>query len=128
MIKGHIKTFEVSLMFNLNPLNEGLWSDPLLFSPQHDRRPMGVICTDIMARMPPHLLEPCPDVGLDVFHQMTEMDWTIGIGEGASDENMAGLSHRGLPSPHRGCGLTWGVIRDSGGIELSFTGPIFGKL
>jgi len=42
-----------------------------------------------MALMPAHLLESHPDVGLDVFHEMAQVDRAVGIGQGAGDEDFA---------------------------------------
>jgi hypothetical protein len=39
-----------------------------------------------------HLLEAHPDVGLDVFDQMAEMDAAVGIGQGGGDEDFAGYT------------------------------------
>jgi hypothetical protein len=36
-----------------------------------------------------HLLKAHPDVGLDVFDQMAEVDGAVGVGQGAGDEDVA---------------------------------------
>jgi hypothetical protein len=39
--------------------------------------------------MPLHFLETHPNVGLNVFHQMAEMDAAVGVGQGGSNENFS---------------------------------------
>jgi len=39
------------------------------------------------------LLEAHPHIGLDVLKHMAKMDGTIGIGQGAGDEDLAWLGH-----------------------------------
>jgi hypothetical protein len=38
-------------------------------------------------------LEPNPDISLNVFQQVAEVNGTIGIGQGAGDEDLAWLGH-----------------------------------
>jgi hypothetical protein len=42
-----------------------------------------------MALMPAHLLKSDPDIGLDVFDKMSEVDRAVGIGQGAGDKDFA---------------------------------------
>ena len=84
---------EVGLMLLGDAGDELLGRDALLARAQHDRRAVGVVGADVPAVVTAHLLEPRPDVGLDVLDQMTDVDRTIGIGEGAGDEDVAGLAH-----------------------------------
>jgi hypothetical protein len=50
---------------------------------------VGVVGADIMAFMPAHLLKSDPDIGLDVFDKMSEVDRAVGIGQGAGDEDFS---------------------------------------
>ena len=84
---------KVGLMFGGDPGDELLGRDALLARAQHDRRAVGVVGADVPAVVTAHLLEPRPDVGLDVLDQMTDVDRAIGIGQGAGDEDVAGLGH-----------------------------------
>jgi hypothetical protein len=42
-----------------------------------------------MALMPAHLLKSDPDIGLDVFDKMSEVDRAVGVGQGAGDKDFA---------------------------------------
>jgi hypothetical protein len=37
-----------------------------------------------------HFLEAHPDIGLDVFDQMAEVNAAVGIGQGGGNKNLAG--------------------------------------
>ena len=83
-------------MFLAYPLHQLLGGDPLLLGTQHDRRTVGVVGADIDALVAAHTLEPRPDVGLDVFYQMAQVDGTIGVRQGAGDQDVAfGFGHGG---------------------------------
>jgi hypothetical protein len=42
-----------------------------------------------MHRMAAHSLKTHPDIGLDVTHQMAEVNIAVGVGQGVGDENLA---------------------------------------
>ena len=42
-----------------------------------------------MALMPAQALEAYPDIGLDIFHHVAEVDGAVGIRQGAGDKNAA---------------------------------------
>jgi hypothetical protein len=41
-----------------------------------------------------HALKPHPDIGLDVFHDVANMEIAVGVGQGGGNEKLAG--HGGL--------------------------------
>ena len=66
-------------------INELFGADPFFLSAQHDRRTMRIIGAHIMDLMTTHSLKAHPNIGLYVFHQMTNVDLAVGIGQGGSD-------------------------------------------
>jgi hypothetical protein len=50
---------------------------------------MGVICTNIDAAIPAESLEANPNVGLNVFDQVPDMDRSVGVGQGTSDQYLS---------------------------------------
>jgi hypothetical protein len=60
-------------------------------------------------RMALHALEPYPDIGLDVFHDVADVEVTVGVGQGGGDEELAGHGeidfHRGTGDFSRGLPL-----------------------
>ena len=89
VIESDVETREIPFMLLLHPGDQRLRRDAFLLRPQHDRRAMSIVSTDIMTLMPAHLMEPDPDIGLDVFDKMAQMNRTVGIGQGAGDEDFA---------------------------------------
>ena len=58
---------------------------------------MSVIGTDVGTLMTTLFLETNPDIGLDILHQMAQMDGAVGVGQGTGDENLAlAVGHRWL--------------------------------
>jgi len=51
----------------------------------HDRRAMGVVGTDVNAAISAELLKSNPDIGLDVFDQVTNVNRPVGVRECGSD-------------------------------------------
>ena len=64
--------------------------DAVLLGAQHDRRAVGIVGADVMAFVAAQLLEAHPDIGLDIFNQMADVDRTVGVGQGTGNENSAG--------------------------------------
>ena len=54
---------------------------------------MGVIRTDEVHFMTLESLEPDPDVGLDVFHDVANVQRRIGVGQGGRDEQASRSRH-----------------------------------
>ncbi|OIQ63398.1 hypothetical protein GALL_550610 [mine drainage metagenome] len=61
-----------------------------LFGGDHDGRAVGIVRPDEMNHVPLRALEAHPDVGLDVFHDVTNVEMAVGIGERGGDEELAG--------------------------------------
>ena len=61
-----------------------------LFGRNHDGRAVRVVRPHKVHRVALHALEPHPDVGLDVFHDVADVEVAVGVGEGGGDEELAG--------------------------------------
>ena len=65
---------------------------------------VGVVGAQVAAVVAAHFLETHPDVGLDIFDQVAEMDAAIGVGQGGGDEDLAGheINKAGrIPNGHK---------------------------
>ena len=71
-----------------------------LFGGDHDRRAVGVVGTDEAHVCAPHALEPHPDIGLDVLHDVADVERAVGIRQGGGDEQVA-RAHRANLSKRR---------------------------
>src|SRR4029079_5344282 len=69
------------------PGDEFLFTAAGLPGANHHRRAMGVVGTHIDAPIAPQFLEADPDIGLDVLHQMADVDIAIGVGKGRGNED-----------------------------------------
>ena len=71
-----------------------------LFGGDHDRRAVRIVGADEMHRVALHALEPHPDVGLDVFHDVADVEIAVGVRQGGGDEKLA----------RRRASGTWGTL------------------
>ena len=60
---------------------------------EHDGRAVRVIRADVVALMAAQLLKPHPDVGLNGLEDVAQMQGSIGVRQGAGDEDSASLGH-----------------------------------
>ena len=81
--------------------NQIFFAAAFFASPNHDRRAVRVVGTDVNAAIAPQLLESNPNVGLDVLDQMTNVNWSVGVRQGAGNQDLAWHltlgSERGFP-------------------------------
>ena len=66
------------------------------FGLKHDRCAVGIIRTDKMHRVPAHPLETYPNIRLRVFHDVPDMERSIGVGQGGGDEQSTRHGSRGI--------------------------------
>jgi hypothetical protein len=100
VVEGHAEVAEVAAVLAVHAVDELFGGQALLFGAQHDRRAVGVVGADVMHLVAAHALVTHPDVGLDVAHQVAEVDVAVGVGQGIGDEDLAHGSHG------------WGLMRD----------------
>ena len=85
---------EVFLMLLANPVNQLLRGNPLTLGPQHDGSAMGIVGANIVAVVATHILVVHPDIGLNIFQQVPQMNGPVGVGQGAGNQNIALLLAR----------------------------------
>ena len=73
--------------------DELLGRDAFRLGLEHDRRAVRVVGADEMHLVALHALEAHPDVGLDVLHDVADVERAVRVGQGGGDEELAG--HRG---------------------------------
>jgi hypothetical protein len=81
-------------MLLMDFLNKLLFRNTLFSGADHNRRTVSVVGANVNAPLPAELLEPHPDIGLDVFDQMSNMDRPVGVGQGRGDQDLASLAHQ----------------------------------
>src|SRR5262249_19396295 len=83
----NIERSKVAFMRLLHSSDEFFFADASLASADHDRGAVRVVGAHINTPIADQLLEANPDIGLDVLHQMANVDIAISVGQGGSDED-----------------------------------------
>ena len=86
------------MMFAPNLFNQLFWRHIVLFGAQHDRGAVGIISAHVVAFVAAQFLEADPDIGLDIFYEVANVDGAVGIGQGAGDEDSTVLVAHGTES------------------------------
>ena len=117
VVEGHAEGGEVALVAGLDRADEVLGRLPGLLGGEHDRRAVGVVGADEMHDAAVHAAGAHPDVGLDVAHQMAQVQRAVGVGKGGGDEcggkvHAAIIAERGrVPAAARAAGLATAAHR-----------------
>ena len=90
VVEGDVKALEVARALGGDPRDERLRRNPLGLGLQHDRRAVRVVRAHEVHRVAPHALESDPDVGLDVLHDMADVERAVRVRQGGGDEQAAG--------------------------------------
>ena len=89
MVEVDAESGEVGGMLRAYAGDEFLGRDALGLRPQHDGRAVRVVGANVVALVACQFLVAHPNIGLRVLHQMPQMQWAVGVGEGTGDENAA---------------------------------------
>ena len=89
IVKRNVKPIEIGLSTFGNVGHKLLWGDAGLLRGNHDGRAMGVVCTDKIHALPLHALITHPNIGLDVLHDVADVEVSIGIRKGGGDKELA---------------------------------------
>lgn len=79
VIKRYIESREIPPVFIAHLLDQLLGRDPLRAGLQHDGCAVSIFGTNIVGLVTVHPLKTRPDVSLDVFHKMAEMNRSVGV-------------------------------------------------
>ena len=94
IVEGNVEAGKIARVFTMDAPDQCFGCDAFLFGTQHDRRAVRVVSANVPAFGYPvfrlHLLEAHPDVGLDVFNEMAEVNGPVGVGQGRRNENFTG--------------------------------------
>ena len=90
VVKADVKAVQVLLAACGDVGHELLGRDACLFGGNHDGRAVRVVRAHKVHRVALHSLEPHPDVGLDVFHDVADVEVAVGIRQGGGNEEFAG--------------------------------------
>jgi hypothetical protein len=89
VVKLDPETRKVAKVLAPNPIDELFGRDPLLLGPDHHRRAVRVVGAEIQAGIAAQLLKPHPNVRLEIFDQMPDVDRPVGIGQRRGNDDLA---------------------------------------
>ncbi len=89
VVEGDMEAFEIRLAAGGDGSHELLRRLDGLLGGDHDRRAVGVVGADEMHLVALQALETHPGVGLDVLHDVADVERPVGIGQGGGDEELA---------------------------------------
>ena len=90
VIKRNMKTIEILFATGSDIFHKLLWRHTRFFSRDHDGRTMRIIGTHKVHFMATQSHETYPDIRLYVFHNVTDMEWSIGVRQSSGDEQLSG--------------------------------------
>jgi len=85
-----MEAIQIGLAASGNIGHEVLRCDPRFFSRDHDRRAVSIIRTHKMHLIATQSHEPHPDVCLDVFHDVANVEWAVRVGQRRRHKQLAG--------------------------------------
>ena len=89
VVKTDVKSVQIGLAPGGDVSHELLRRLAHFFGRNHDGRPVRVISADKVHVVVHHALVAHPDVGLDVFHDVADVEVAVGVGQGGGDEKFA---------------------------------------
>ena len=93
VVKRDVKPIEIRLAASGDVCHELLRRFARFFGRDHDGRPMGVVGANKVHLVAAHALKPDPDVGLDVLHDVADVEMPVGIWQGGGDKQASRLAH-----------------------------------
>ena len=90
VIKRNMKTIEILFATGSDVCHKRLRRNTGFFSRDHDGRTMRIIGTHKVHFMATQSHETYPDIRLYVFHNVTDMEWPIGVRQSSGDEQLSG--------------------------------------
>ncbi len=90
VVERDVEAFEVARSLRGDPGDQRLRRDALGLRLEHDRRTVRVVGADEMHLVPLHPLESHPGVGLDVLHDVADVERAVRVRQGGGDEQAAG--------------------------------------
>ena len=89
IVVADAKACEIGKMLGVGFFYQRFGGDALFFGGKHDGRAVGVVGAAVVAFVSARFLKAHPNIGLDVFYHVPQMNSAVGIGQGGSDENFA---------------------------------------
>ena len=89
MVEADTEAGEIMLVFLADTFNPLLFRDPMSLSTDHDRGAVRIVGAHKEALVTAKPLKTYPDICLDIFDKMAQVNWSIGVGQCSCDQNPA---------------------------------------
>ena len=89
VIKCNVEVSEITTVLVTDFFYERFRCQAFITGLEHDGSAVGILRADIVNLMPPKTLKTGPDVSLNVLHQMAQVNWPIGVRQGAGGQDLA---------------------------------------
>ena len=90
VVKADVKAVQVGLAARRNISHKLLRGFAGFFGRNHDGRAVRIVRANKIHLVALHALKAHPDVGLDVLHDVADMEFAVGVGQGGGDKQLAG--------------------------------------
>ncbi len=109
MVEPDLETLQRARAVGSDLRDELLGRHPGLLGRDHDGRAVGVVGADEVDRVALHPLETDPDVGLDVLHDVADVQRAVGVRQRGRDEQFAQIHRGGGRGTAKGLGLKYPI-------------------
>ena len=82
-----MKAFEIVVVFFMDAVYELFGGDPLVFCANHYRCAVSVVGAEVKALIAAYFLKPHPDIGLEIFDEMADVDGAVCVGQGGGNDD-----------------------------------------
>ncbi len=89
VVKADVKAVQILGALGRVARNQRLRRDAFLFGLQHDRRAVRVVSAHKVHRVARHSHRTNPDIGLDVLHDVADVEGSVGVGQRSGDKEGA---------------------------------------
>ena len=89
VVEADVKTTEILLVLVPDTINQVFGRDAFPLGTEHNGSPMSIVRANVVAVLATHFLIAHPDIRLNVFQQMAQVDGAIGVRQGAGYQNIA---------------------------------------
>jgi len=88
-IEADVEAAEILLVLVPDTVDQALGGDAFPLGTEHNSSTMSIVRTNVVAVLATHFLIAHPDIRLNVFQQMAQVDGAIGVRQGAGNQNIA---------------------------------------
>ena len=89
VVEADVEAAEILLVLVPDTVDQALGGDAFPLGTEHNSSTMSIVRANVVAVLATHFLIAHPDIRLNVFQQMAQVDGAIGVRQGAGYQNIA---------------------------------------